>query len=196
MSAGRSDAAVERLHRLAELARRAAEEMAEEIARYGDWAIETLEGGGRLLFCGNGGSASTVEHVAAEYLVRFHRQRQPLPAIALTAGSASVTAAANDFGYEEVFLRPLRAHGRPEDLLIVHSTSGASPNCLAAARAARELGIRCVALTGAAAGELADLADLALRVPARETAAIQEIHLAIEHAVADRVDAHFADESP
>lgn len=196
MSAGRSDAAVERLHRLAELARRAAEEMAEEIARYGDWAIETLEGGGRLLFCGNGGSASTVEHVAAEYLVRFRRQRQPLPAIALTAGSASVTAAANDFGYEEVFLRPLRAHGRPEDLLIVHSTSGASPNCLAAARAARELGIRCVALTGAAAGELADLADLALRVPARETAAIQEIHLAIEHAVADRVDAHFADGSP
>lgn len=196
MSAGRSDAAVERLHRLAELARRAAEEMAEEIARYGDWAIETLEGGGRLLFCGNGGSASTVEHVAAEYLVRFRRQRQPLPAIALTAGSASVTAAANDFGYEEVFLRPLRAHGRPEDLLIVHSTSGASPNCLAAARAARELGIRCVALTGAAASELADLADLALRVPARETAAIQEIHLAIEHAVADRVDAHFADGSP
>lgn len=196
MSAGRSDAAVERLHRLAELARRAAEEMAEEIARYGDWAIETLEGGGRLLFCGNGGSASTVEHIAAEYLVRFRRQRQPLPAIALTAGSASVTAAANDFGYEEVFLRPLRAHGRPEDLLIVHSTSGASPNCLAAARAARELGIRCVALTGAVASELADLADLALRVPARETAAIQEIHLAIEHAVADRVDAHFADGSP
>lgn len=195
MNAARPDEAVEGLRRLAELARRTADEMAEGIATYGDWAIETLEGGGRLLFCGNGGSASTVEHIAAEYLVRFRRRRRPLPAIALTAGSASLTAAANDFGYDDVFVRPLRAHARPGDLLVVHSTSGASPSCLAVARAAREVGIRSVALTGGARSDLADLADLALRVPAAETAVIQEIHLAIEHSVADRVDAHFADEA-
>lgn len=196
MSDGRSEGAVAGLRRLAELAGRAAHEMAEEIGTYGDWAIEALERDGRLLFCGNGGSASTVEHVAAEYLVRFRRRRRPLPAIALTAGTAGLTAAANDFGYEAVFVRSLRAHARSGDLLVLHSTSGMSPNCLAAARAARDLGVRCVALTGATGGDLADLCDLALRVPAEETAAIQEIHLAIEHAVADRVDAHFADGAP
>ena len=196
MSAERFDETVAPLRRLATLADRAADEMAPEIATYGDWAIETIAAGGRLLFCGNGGSASTVEHVAAEYLVRFRRERRPLPAIALTAGSAAMTAAANDFGYDDVFVRPLEAHARPGDLLVVHSTSGASRNCLAAARAARSLGIRCVALTGASGGPLAELADLALRVPERETAPIQEIHLAIEHAVADRVDAHFAAGAP
>lgn len=196
MTAERSDHFVAGLRRLAELARRTADELAEEVATYGDWTIETLEGGGRLLYCGNGGSASTAEHVAAEYVVRFRRDRRPLPAIPLTAASAGLTAAANDFGYEEVFVRPLRAHARPGDLLVVHSTSGTSPNCLAAARAARELGVRCVALTGATGGDLADLCDLALRVPAEETAAIQEIHLAIEHVVAERVDAHFADGAP
>ena len=184
--------AVAGLRRLAALADRAADEMAEEIATYGDWAIEALDAGGRLLFCGNGGSAATVEHAAAEYLVRFRRERRPLPAIALTAGSAAMSAAANDFGYEDVFVRSLQAHARAGDLLVVHSTSGRSPNCLAAARMARSLGLRCVALTGASGGPLAELADLALRVPGRETAEIQEIHLAIEHAVADRVDAHFA----
>lgn len=195
MSAEGFDETVARLRRLATLADRAADEMARDIATYGDWAVETIDAGGRLFFCGNGGSASTVEHVAAEYLVRFRRERRPLPAIALTAGSAAMTAAANDFGYDDVFVRPLEAHARPGDLLVVHSTSGASPNCLAAARAARALGLRCVALTGAPGGPLAELADLALRVPDRETAAIQEIHLAIEHAVADRVDAHFASEA-
>ncbi len=195
MSDRKPDDAVAGLRRLAELAGRAADEMSEGISRYGDWAIETLGEGGRLLFCGNGGSASTVEHVAAEYVVRFRRRRRPLPAIALTAGSAGLTAAANDFGYEEVFVRALEAHARPGDLLIVHSTSGTSPNCLAAAGTAGELRVRCVALTGASGGSLAEIADLALRVPAEETAAIQEIHLAIEHAVADRVDAYFAEEA-
>lgn len=180
------------LGRLAAAAGRAADELAGDIGRYAEWVLETLEGGGRLLFCGNGGSAATVEHIATEYLVRFRREREPLPAIALTAGSALLTAAANDFGYEQVFVRQLRALGRRGDLLILHSTSGASPNCLAAARAAREIGLRTVALTGGAGGDLADLADLVIRAPSDETATIQEIHLAVEHAVADHVDAHFA----
>ncbi|MFW6089031.1 MAG: D-sedoheptulose-7-phosphate isomerase [Gemmatimonadota bacterium] len=180
------------LRALSVAAARAADELAGDVGRYAEWAIETLEGGGRLLFCGNGGSAATVEHVATEYVVRFRRRRVPLPAIALTAGSALLTAAANDFGYDQLFVRTLRALGRSGDLLVVHSTSGASPNCLAAARAAREMGLRTVGLTGASGGELADLVDLPIRAPSDDTATIQEIHLAAEHAVADHVDAHFA----
>lgn len=180
------------LRALSVAADRAADELVGDVGRYAEWAIETLEGGGRLLFCGNGGSAATVEHIATEYVVRFRRRREPLPAVALTAGSALLTASANDFGYDQVFVRSLRALGRPGDLLIVHSTSGASPNCLAAVRVARELGLRTVALTGAAGGELAELAELAIRAPSDDTATIQEIHLAAEHAVADHVDAHFA----
>lgn len=184
--------AAARLRVLSATADRAADELAVDIGRYAEWAIETLEGGGRLLFCGNGGSAATVEHIATEYVVRFRREREPLPAIALTAGSALLTAAGNDFGYDRVFVRSLRALGRPGDLLIVHSTSGTSPNCLAAARGAREMGVRTVAFTGASGGDLADLVDLCIRAPSDETATIQEIHLAAEHAVADHVDAHFA----
>lgn len=180
------------LRALSTAAGRAADELAGDIGRYAGWAIETLEGGGRLLYCGNGGSAATVEHIATEYVVRFRRRREPLPAIALTAGSALLTAAANDFGFDQVFVRSLRALGRPGDLLIVHSTSGASPNCLAAARTAREMGLRTVALTGASGGELAELAEHTIRAPSDDTATIQEVHLAVEHAVADHVDAHFA----
>lgn len=183
------------LRALSTAAGRAADELAVDVGRYADWAVETLEDGGRLLFCGNGGSAATVEHIATEYVVRFRRAREPLAAVALTAGSALLTAAANDFGYDRVFVRSLQAQGRPGDLLIAHSTSGASPNCLAVVRAAREMRVRTVALTGASGGELAELADHAIRAPSDETATIQEIHLAIEHAVADHVDAHFAGDS-
>lgn len=184
----------ERLERLAAVARQTAADRAGDVATYADQALETLRSGGRLLFCGNGGSAATVEHVATEYAVRFRRDRRPLAAIALTTGSATLTASANDYGYDQVFVRPLQAFGRTGDLLVVHSTSGDSANCLAAVRAARGMGIRTVALTGAGGGELAGLADHAVRVQSDETATIQEIHLAIEHAVADHVDAHFAAE--
>jgi len=189
-----SERARERLRRLAAAAGDAAEELAGDVGTYADWALATLQDGGRLLFCGNGGSAATAEHMATEYLVRFRRERRPLPAVSLAASTAMLTASANDFGYEEVFVRPLRALGRRGDLLVAHSTSGASANCLAAVRAARELGIRSVALTGSAGGELAALADHAIRAPSDETATVQEIHLAIEHAVADHVDAAFAAE--
>ena len=193
MSGSADDAApAERLRRLADVAERTAADRGAEIDAYAELALATLRAGGRLFFCGNGGSAATVEHMATEYVVRFRRERSPLPAIALTAGSATITAAANDFGYDHVFVRPLQAFGREGDLLVIHSTSGHSANCLAVARAARELGIRTVALTGEAGGPLAELADRTIRVPCAETATIQEIHLAIEHAVADRIDAAFA----
>lgn len=190
LSAG--ERAAERLRRLAVAVETAAAELPADIAVYAELAVETFEAGGRLLFCGNGGSAATAEHMATEYLVRFRRKRRPLPAVALTAGTAMITASANDFGYEAVFVRPLQALGRAGDLLIAHSTSGTSANCVAAVRAAADLEIRTIALTGPEGGELARLADHAIRAPGDDTATVQEIHLAIEHAVADHVDAHFA----
>lgn len=180
------------LRELSEAAREAAETLAADVETYAGWAVEALRAGGKLIYCGNGGSASTAEHMAAEYVVRFRRRRPSLPAVALTANSAVVTAAANDFAYEEVFAHALEGLGGPDDLLVLHSTSGDSPNVVRAAEAAREMGIRTVGLLGGDGGEAAPLVDLALTVPTSETARAQELHLAVEHAVADRVDAVFA----
>ena len=166
--------------------------VAEPAGKYARLVLDTFERNGRLLFCGNGGSAATVEHIATEYVIRFKRQREPLPAIALTAGSAQLTAAANDFGYDNVFTRAVRAFGRPGDLLVLHSTSGESANLLAAAGEAASLRMGTVALLGESGGRLAPLVDLPIQVPSADTARIQEIHLAIEHSVADIVDAHLA----
>lgn len=185
---------VQHFERLAEVAGQVAERLGPDIDTYAELALTTLRAGGRLLFCGNGGSATTAEHVATEYLVRFRRSRVPLPAIALTFSTGMLTASANDFGFDQVFVRPLIALGRSGDLLVLHSTSGESPNVLAAARAAAEISMRTVALVGAEGGPLADLADHAIRVPASDTATIQELHLAIEHVVVDYVDAWFAGE--
>ncbi len=180
------------LERLTKAAERAATEVADATARYARMALETLAAGGRILYCGNGGSAAITEHIATEYTVRYRRQRGPLPATSLSSGAAALTATANDFGFDQVFARALRAHARPGDLLVLHSTSGDSPNVLEAARAAPEIPVATVALTGESGGELAGLVDVAIRVPSNDTACIQELHLAIEHAVADFVDAHFA----
>ena len=180
------------LEDLSQTAIRCAETLAEPVGQYSRLVIDTFERNGRLLFCGNGGSAATVEHIATEYVIRFKRQREPLPAIALTAGSAQLTAAANDFGYESVFMRAIGAFGRSGDLLVLHSTSGDSANLLAAAGEAASLRIATVALLGESGGRLAPLVDLPIQVPSTDTARIQEIHLAIEHSVADIVDAHFA----
>lgn len=180
------------LEDLAAVASRSAAALDEALGRYARWTIRTLEGGGKLLLCGNGGSAATVEHVAAEYVVRFRRSRRSLPAVALTASSPATTAAANDFGYEEVFARQLRGLAGPGDLLVVHSTTGESENVVRAVRAATELGLRSVGLLAGGGGRVGTMVGLPLVVPTDDTARAQEIHLALEHAVADRVDAHFA----
>lgn len=194
MTSGESDPVLrDPLEELVGLARRSAEQLEEAVARYAGWARETLAGGGTLFFAGNGGSAAAAEHLAAEYRVRFRRERRPLAAMALTAEGAVLTAAANDFGYEETFARSVEALARPGDLLVLHSTSGESPNVIRAAEAAREAGVRTVALTGRGGGTLGDRVDLLVAVPSDDTARIQEIHLAVEHAVADRVDRWFAE---
>jgi len=194
VSTNSADAVRRHLQNLARNAESAAELVADAAARYAELVRETLLGGGKLMYAGNGGSAAAAEHVATEYVVRLQRERRALPAIALTASTATLSAAANDFGYERVFARLVEAHGRAGDLLVLHSTSGNSPNLIEAARVASEIGVTTVALLDRDGGQLAPLVDLAILVPADGSAAVQELQLAIEHAVADLVDEWFAQE--
>ncbi|GAA3032353.1 MULTISPECIES: SIS domain-containing protein [Streptosporangium] len=140
-----------------------------------------LESGGRLLACGNGGSAAEAQHLTAELVGRFKKDRRPFAAIPLHADGSSVTAIANDFGIEEVYARQVRAHGRTGDVLITLSCSGTSPNVLAAARAAQQTGLLVWALTGPAPNALAELSDEVVAVPSPDTSIVQEVHLVLIH---------------
>ncbi len=154
--------------------------------------VAALDGGGKVLAAGNGGSAAEAQHFVAELVGRFRRERRALPALALTADPAVLTAVANDYGYTEVFARQVRAWGKPGDALVLFSTSGRSPNVLAAAAAARECGVRVVAVTGAMPNPLAIAGDVALRAPSRDTPLIQEIHAMLVHVLCDLVEREFA----
>jgi D-sedoheptulose 7-phosphate isomerase len=144
--------------------------------------------GGRLLIAGNGGSAAEAQHLAAELVGRLREERAPLSAIALTADSSALTAIGNDYGFEEVFARQVRAHGRPGDILLVLSTSGRSPNLVAAVRAARETGMRTWAMVGAGGGPVADACDAALCCPSRDSQVVQELHLVSVHVLCEYID--------
>jgi D-sedoheptulose 7-phosphate isomerase len=194
VSTNSADAIRRHLQNLARNAESAADLIGDPAARYAELVRETLLGGGKLMYAGNGGSAAAAEHIATEYVVRLQRERRALPAIALTASTATLSAAANDFGYERVFARLVEAHARAGDLLVLHSTSGNSPNLIEAAKVASNMGVTTVALLDRDGGQLAPLVDLAIRVPAEGSANVQELQLAIEHAVADLVDEWFAQE--
>lgn len=148
-----------------------------------------LGAGGKVLVFGNGGSASQAQHFAAELTGRFEAERQAWPALALTADQATVTAIANDYGYERVFARQVEALGRPGDLVVAISTSGTSANVVAGIEAARAAGCTTAALTGEGGGTLADLVDLLVTVPSGRTARIQEIHTICLHAWCEAVEA-------
>jgi len=165
---------------------------ARRIDQWGRTLADVLMGGGRLLTAGNGGSAAEAQHLAAELVGRYRDERAPLSAIALCAESAAVTAIGNDYGAKEVFARQVRAHGRPGDVLVALSTSGASPNVLAAVDAAAERGILTWALTGAPGNPLAARADECLAVDSPHTATVQEIHLIAIHLLCEAVDARLA----
>ena len=180
---------VAHLRELSAVAARAADALADGIREAAALVQGTLEAGGTLLFCGNGGSAADAQHMATEYVVRYQRARRPLRAIALTTDTSLLTAAANDFSFDDVFSRQVLALGRPGDLLILHTTSGNSPNCLKAIEAARQVGVRTLALTAKDGGRIRGLADLCLVVPTDRTDRAQEIHLAIQHAICDVIDA-------
>ncbi|HEV8401149.1 MAG TPA: SIS domain-containing protein [Gemmatimonadales bacterium] len=176
------------LEALAGLAARVSADQAEEIAAIADRYEVTLRGGGTLFFAGNGGSAADAQHLATEYVVRYQTTRPAMRAIALTTDTSLLTACANDLGFDEVFSRQVEALAEPGDLLVLHSTSGESPNVIRAAQAAKSRGVTVVAFLGKSGGQLKELADVALVIPADDTARIQELHLAIEHVICDLVE--------
>lgn len=154
---------------------------------------QCLRRGGKLMFCGNGGSAADAQHLAAEYVVRFRRNRSGWAALALTTDTSVLTAGGNDLGFQQVFARQVQALGRPEDLLILHSTSGNSPNLLEAAHAARAGGIPSVALLAGDGGKLRGQVDLAIVMPTDDTAMAQELHLAVGHLVCQEVECRLSE---
>jgi D-sedoheptulose 7-phosphate isomerase len=176
------------LREMAETAARTAEQIGPELERAAEMVRETVARRGTLLFCGNGGSAADAQHMATEYVVRYRRNRAAYPAIALTTDTSLLTACGNDFGFDEVFARQVEALARPGDLLIIHSTSGNSPNVLRAAEAARERGVRTLALAANDGGKLRALVDHMVVVPTNRTDRAQEIHLCVQHIICDIVE--------
>ena len=167
---------------------RAARELPPQLERIAFAMHECLRAGGKILACGNGGSAADAQHVVAELVGRFREERRALPAIALTANSATLTALGNDYGFERVFARQVEALARPGDVLLAISTSGNSPNVVQAAQSARSLGCTVVVLTGARGGELAGHADFIVKAPSDTVARIQEVHSLCIHAICEAVD--------
>jgi D-sedoheptulose 7-phosphate isomerase len=166
----------------------ALERLRPAILQAAQMVVETLQAGGKVLWCGNGGSAADAQHLAAELTGRFVRERRGLPAIALTTDTSALTAIGNDYGFDQVFARQVEALARPGDLLVGISTSGNSPNVALAMQAAQQVGCRCLALTGRDGGQLTALAHLNLVVPSTVTARIQEVHILIGHLLCQAVD--------
>ena len=150
--------------------------------------LETVSNGGKVLICGNGGSAADAQHIAAEFVGRYETERRALPAIALTTDTSALTALANDYSFERIFARQVEALAKPGDCLIAISTSGNSPNVIAAVMTARNLGCRIVGMTGSKGKKLASLSDACLMVPSERTARIQEGHITVAHIWCELVD--------
>jgi D-sedoheptulose 7-phosphate isomerase len=169
----------------------AMEALAAPIAQAVEAMVASLLAGGKVMACGNGGSAADSQHFAAELLNRFEKERPPLAAVALTTDSSTLTSIANDYAYDQVFAKQVRALGQPNDVLLAISTSGGSPNVVEAIRAAHEREVRVVALTGKGGGAMAPLlndADVHICVPSDRTSRIQEVHLLILHCLCDGID--------
>lgn len=169
----------------AETKRRYAESSAGDLVTVGHWIAECFAKGGKLMLCGNGGSAADCQHIAAEFtsILTQTFDRRALPAIALTTDSSFLTARGNDYGFDSVFSRQVEALGKPGDLLIGSSTSGNSKNVLLAFETARRIGIKTVGMTGSGGGKMVEVVDLVMRVPSDRTAHIQECHIAMGHII-------------
>jgi D-sedoheptulose 7-phosphate isomerase len=170
----------------------ALERLVDAVTRAAQIMTQSLLGGGKILSCGNGGSAGDAQHLSSELLNRFERERPGLPAMALTTDSSTLTSIANDYAYEEVFAKQVRALGQAGDVLVAISTSGNSRNVIEAARAAQERDMIVIALTGRDGGKLPALLNdraVEIRVPADSTARVQEVHLLVIHCLCDLIDA-------
>lgn len=182
----------------AEVKRKAAPLLAPQILGAGEAMAQCLLSGGKILSCGNGGSAGDAQHFSSEMLNRFERERPGLPAIALSTDTSTLTSIANDYEYAEVFSKQVRALGQAGDLLLAITTSGNSENVIRAVVAAHEKGMSVVAMSGRDGGKLAPVlggTDFELRVPAESTARIQEVHLLIVHCLCDFIDTRLFGES-
>jgi D-sedoheptulose 7-phosphate isomerase len=190
-SRGKNDLVAEHFRRSCETLSRAATDSKLQTAIHGiaETITEAFRGGYKLLIAGNGGSAADAQHIAGEFLSRLNFDRNPLPAIALTTDSSVLTAIGNDYGFEHTFERQVRGLGRPGDVFIAISTSGRSPNVIAALKAARAGGLTTIGFTGSSInGLMQPLCDQCLAAPAEETALIQQIHIVAAHAICGLVE--------
>lgn len=195
LARSRSESAVRRhLVESAEIKRQIAQQCLDSILESANLMADALRSGGKVLLCGNGGSAADCQHMAGEFVNWLNKdfQRPGLAAIALTADSSIMTAIANDSGFDSIFERQVQALGKAGDVLLGISTSGNSPNVIRAVKAAREIGMRTISLTGAG-GNLAAIADVTVAVPSTNTQYIQEAHLAVEHILCELVESYLFD---
>ncbi len=167
---------------------RTGEECCDEIAAAAGVVLEALRRGGKVLLCGNGGSAADAQHIATEMTVKMRKVRAPMAAVALTTNPSLLTAQANDLGFDTVFSRQVASLGSQKDVLIAISTSGNSPNVLEAVKAARDLSMKTVGLIGCGGGKLAQLCDISIVVPSNEVQRIQEAHIAIAHMICEHAE--------
>ena len=167
-----------------------AQDHADRIVQVAALLAKAFQNGNKVLLFGNGGSATDAAHIAAEFVGRYQRDRMPLPAIALATDIAAITCIANDYGYDELFARQVRAHGRKGDIAIGISTSGNSPNVLKGVEAARDGGLTTIAWTGANGGKLAGLVEYPFVVPSTVTSRIQESHITLGHVLCELVEDH------
>lgn len=180
---------VQRLRDLATTATIAADRLGPDVERAATMMRDVVRDGGTLFFCGNGGSAADAQHMATEYVVRYMKNRRALAAVALTTDTSLLTAMGNDFGFDEIFSRQVEALVQARDLLVIHSTSGNSPNVVKAAEMAKQKGAGVIAFTSRDGGALKTVADHSVIVPTDRTDRAQEIHLCIEHAICELIEA-------
>ena len=166
-------------------------ELVPSIEKAAEWVVRAIQGGHKVIFFGNGGSASDSQHLAAEFVGRYEKERRGLASLALTTDTSILTAVGNDYGFDKIFERQIEALGRPGDVAFGLSTTGNSKNVVLGMAKARALGLVTVALSGRTGGELKNLADLSIIVPSQKTSRIQECHILIGHIICELADTHF-----
>ncbi len=185
---------VAQLRELSTAAARAADTLGPQILQAAKIVRESIYAGGTIFFCGNGGSAADAQHMSTEYVVRYKKERRALRSIALTTDTSLLTAAGNDFSFDEIFSRQIEALARAGDVLMIHTTSGNSPNCIKAAAAAKKLGVTTICLTARDGGKIKPMVDLCIVVPVDRTDRAQELHLNIQHTICEMIDDEVAAE--